>query len=56
MEDEAVEDEFIGFPCFEFNTALAPERDDTRCIHCRKYLTVACEYLDDFFEDGGDEY
>jgi len=51
MDDEVSDDEFIGYPGFEFNTALAPDRNDTRCVHCRKYLTVQCEYLEQFLED-----
>ncbi len=54
MEDE-FDDEFIGYPCFEFNPALSPDQNDTRCVHCRKYLTVQCEYLDQFLEDDGDD-
>ncbi len=55
MEDGIFEDEFIGYPCYDFNPALDPARNDTRCVHCRKYLTLECEYLDEFLEDGGDE-
>ena len=55
MDEEPFDEEFIGYPCFEFNAALDPERNDTRCVHCRKYLTIQCEYLDQFLEDGADE-
>ena len=55
MEDEASDDDFIGYPCFEFNAALDPELNDTRCVHCRKYLTVQCEYLDQFLGDEADD-
>ena len=55
MDDEPFDEDFIGYPCFEFNTTLSPDRNDTRCVHCRKYLTIECEYLDQFLEDDGDE-
>ena len=55
MEDEASDEDFTGYPCFEFNGALDPEMDDTRCVHCRMYLTVHCEYLDQFLGEDGDD-
>jgi len=38
-------------PCFEFNASLPPAEDDGRCVHCRKFLTVECPYIDHFFEE-----
>lgn len=35
-------------PCFEFNLALDGRLDNGRCEHCRKFLTVECEYIDHF--------
>jgi len=55
MEEAAQEEGFIGYPCFEFDPRLDPSRNDTRCVHCRKYLTVACEYIDEFVEDEEDD-
>ncbi len=55
MLDEALDGEFIGYPCYEFNGSLEPGLNDTRCVHCQKYLTVECEFLDEFLEDEGDE-
>jgi hypothetical protein len=55
MEDETSDEDLAGYPCFEFNGALDPEMDDTRCVHCRNYLTVHCEYLDQFLGEDGDD-
>ncbi len=55
MEEEEAEDEgFVGYPCFEFNSRLEPHMNDTRCVHCKKYLTTLCEHIDEFFEEEGD--
>lgn len=35
-------------PCYEFNGVLAPSQDDGRCVHCRKFLTLECAYIDHF--------
>ena len=41
-------------PCYEPNPALPPAEDDGRCVHCRKFLTVECPYIDHFLsEDEG---
>jgi hypothetical protein len=51
-------DEFGGpfefsepMPCFEFNAALSTVQDDGRCVHCRKFLTLECPYLDRFLSE-----
>jgi len=54
-EDETFEDGFTGYPCYEFNPRLEPSVNDTRCVHCRKYLTTACDYIDEFLEDEGND-
>jgi hypothetical protein len=51
------EEEFCGRECYEFNEKLKEQFDDDCCEHCRKYLTLQCEHLDDFMdeiEDFGD--
>jgi hypothetical protein len=50
-EDPDDEDKFIGRPCYEFNKSLKPALDDTRCGHCRMYLTAQCPHIDDFMDD-----
>jgi len=35
-------------PCYEPNPALAPTQDDGRCVHCRKFLTLECPYIEHF--------
>ncbi len=42
-------------PCYDFNASIAPDGDDGRCVHCRKYLTVECEYIEEFLDEGEDE-
>nr|AKQ02687.1 hypothetical protein [uncultured euryarchaeote Rifle_16ft_4_minimus_37664] len=52
MEPDA---EFFEFsepmPCYEFNGGLEPAEDNGRCEHCRKFLTLECEYIDHFMEE-----
>jgi len=40
--------------CYDFNVNLRPLMDDGTCEHCRKWLTVECEIIDDFI--GEEEY
>jgi len=42
-------------PCYEANRSLGEAADDGRCAHCRKYMTVECEYIDAFLDEGEDE-
>jgi hypothetical protein len=51
-------DEFCGRECYEFNGKLKDQFDDDCCEHCSKYLTLQCEYLEDFMSeiDGYIEY
>ena len=49
-EDEE-ENEFCNRECYEFNEKLKSQFDDDCCEHCRKYLTLQCEYLEDFMEE-----
>lgn len=48
------EDRFVNRPCYEFNGALARERDDSHCRHCRHYLTARCPHIDEFLDDVDD--
>jgi hypothetical protein len=50
-EEEDGEDRFIGRPCYVFNPALRAALDDTRCSHCRMYLTAHCPHIDEFLDD-----
>jgi hypothetical protein len=45
------EDKFIGRPCYVFNPSLRQSLDDTRCGHCRMYLTAQCPHIDEFLDD-----
>ena len=38
-------------PCYESNPVVS--EDDGRCVHCRKFLTLECPYIDHFL--GEDE-
>ena len=52
MDDALESIEFSEpMPCYEFNGILAPNADDGRCVHCRKFLTIECPYIDHFMED-----
>lgn len=50
-EAEDEEDHFIGRDCYVFNVSLRPSLNDTRCGHCRFYLTARCPHIDEFIED-----
>jgi hypothetical protein len=45
------EQEFCNRECYEFNEKLKADLDDTCCEHCGKYLTLQCQYLDDFLDE-----
>lgn len=48
------EDKFVGRPCYQFNRTLRSNLNDTRCSHCRFYLTSACPHIDEFLDDVDD--
>lgn len=48
------EDRFIGRPCYVFNPSLRGGLNDTRCGHCRFYLTAQCPHIDEFLDDVDD--
>ncbi len=50
-EDEEEEDEFCDRECYVFNYRLKIQLDDNYCWHCIKYLTLRCEYIEDFIEE-----
>jgi len=50
-EGEGEEDRFVGRPCYVFNSSLRGPLDDTRCAHCRHYLTARCPHIDEFLDD-----
>ncbi len=45
------ENEFCGRECYQFNEKLKIQFDDDCCEHCRKYLTLSCEHLQDFMDE-----
>lgn len=51
LDESEDEDRFIGRPCYLFNPSLRPTLDDTRCSHCRHYLTARCPHIDEFLDD-----
>ncbi len=51
VSDSDEEERFIGRPCYAFNPSLRPSLDDTRCSHCRYYLTARCPHIDEFLDD-----
>jgi hypothetical protein len=48
---EFYDDDYTGRECYEFNVALDPALDDARCVHCRKFFTLECEYIEEFIEE-----
>jgi len=38
-------------PCYESGPALSPADDDGLCVHCRKFLTLECPYIDHFLAE-----
>jgi len=50
-EGEGEDERFLGRPCYVFNGALRAGLDDTRCSHCRLYLTARCPHIDEFLDD-----
>ena len=51
VEQKHAQDEFCGRECYEFNARLESSLNDRCCVHCSKYLTLRCPYLDDFMDD-----
>jgi hypothetical protein len=50
--DEVLDEErFIGRSCYVFNDTLRTSMNDTRCSHCRFYLTARCPHIDEFLDD-----
>jgi len=41
-------------PCYETNPDLSGSEDDGRCVHCRKFLTLECPYIDHFLGEEGE--
>ena len=44
-------EEWMDMACYEFNERLPVHLDDRRCVHCRKYLTLACPQIDELMEE-----
>lgn len=42
---------YVGRECYVFNERLAPADDDTACIHCAKFMTLRCEYINEFINE-----
>ena len=40
----------VGRICYVFNTELDGKLNDTVCIHCRKFMTLDCEHIDEFVD------
>lgn len=49
--DDEEGDEFQGRECYIFNEKLPEEQDDTRCDHCRKFMTLNCEHIEEFIDE-----
>lgn len=50
-DEEEEEEEFCNRECYVFNEKLKTQFDDNCCEHCLKYLTLQCEYLEDFMAE-----
>jgi len=37
--------------CYIFNDKLPKKQDDGKCIHCKYFLTLQCEHIDEFLEE-----
>ncbi|MBI5001263.1 MAG: hypothetical protein HZB92_07055 [Euryarchaeota archaeon] len=53
-EGEEDEDELRYRECYLFNEHLDEELNDERCEHCRKFMTLMCERIDEFIEEEED--
>ncbi|MGC2034495.1 MAG: hypothetical protein WA761_03495 [Thermoplasmata archaeon] len=42
---------FEGRPCYSFNSQLHRGLDDTKCSHCKYYLTARCPNINEFLDD-----
>ena len=50
-KEEGDEDEFRFRECYLFNEKIDEELNDERCTHCRKFMTLNCEHIEEFIED-----
>jgi hypothetical protein len=53
-EEEGDEEEPHDQFCYQFNDSLPPDRDDRKCVNCKKYLTNICDQLEHFIDEDGD--
>ncbi len=49
--EEGEDEDFVGRACYDFNTMLDDELDDTACFHCHKFMTLQCEHIQEFIEE-----
>ena len=40
----------MGRICYIFNSELNGKLNDTVCIHCRKFMTLDCEHIEEFVD------
>jgi hypothetical protein len=50
-EPERIIKDFCNRECYEPDPTFDKALDDKCCVHCRKYLTTECQYIDDFMDD-----
>ncbi len=54
-EEYQLQDDVSGpaelLPCYEFNVRLSISMDDGTCGHCRKFLTMECDNIEDFIDE-----
>jgi len=53
-EEEEEEEPWINMPCYVFNPKFPPLKNDRRCRHCKKFLTVNCPHIDEMADDVDD--
>lgn len=50
--DKGDREPFVGRVCYVFNRDLPRKLNDTRCIHCANFMTLQCEHIEEFIEEG----
>lgn len=54
LPDKEEDDEFVNRECYRFNKNLERLLDDSKCIHCRFYLTLECRHIEEFVDEDGE--
>ena len=47
---EKKKEPLMGRICYVFNSELDDKLNDTICTHCRKFMTLDCEHIEEFVD------